>query len=217
MSKQTASRKPSVESQAAVTTLVEQIQARQRQIDENEGGTVANLIRIGALLIQLQAAAGRTWAETAKGLGYHPRAASRLQLLGRSWLADEIGTKGSDLLSRLPADPQKLEWLCRLSRPQLEELLTDLDPKKATRRAVADAVKAMLNLDTPEKAGKDLPTVIARFFKKVASTIRRWQDEAGTGEGRDELHDLLVARLRQVEQQVGLDVPEPQAAGVSND
>src|SRR5262245_60240497 len=134
---------------ADIQQIKEQIKSEQEKIHRTEGSAIASKVQIGVQLNKLQAAAGRTWTKTARELGYHPRAASRLQKLGSSWLA-QIGTEGSEILNRLPADEQKLEWLCRLSEEQLRQLLEEGDWKKASRPQVIAAVKKIQGVEAEQ-------------------------------------------------------------------
>jgi hypothetical protein len=212
MKTQTASPGASIDTRDKVTALVGQIREEQQGIDRNDASTVVNQIRIGSLLIRLKAESGWTWTRTVREIGYHPRAASRLLRLGTSWLAG-LGTAGSEFLHRLPTDLQKLDWLCRLTRTQLEQLLTELDCKHAGRAAVAAAVKHILNPGAEAPRTEDLPRAVGRVFKRVVSAIRRWHGEADTDSRRHELRGLLAAGLRQAQAVAGLEVSGPPTTG----
>jgi hypothetical protein len=182
---------------ADIKRFVEQIKGEQEMIHRTEGSAIASKARIGVLLNELQAAAGRTWTKTARELGYHPRAASRLQMLGSSWLA-QIGTNGSEILNRLPADEQKLEWLCRLSEAQLRQLLEAGDWKKASRPQVIAAVKKSLGEEAEQAkpASADVTKALGRIMKQLLKLIERAQTE----EEQRCIQEALASVLQQVQQ-----------------
>jgi hypothetical protein len=184
------------------TELIGQIQAEQVKFDRNEGPLVANLIRIGTLLSELKPLAGRTWTTTARELGYHPRAASRLQKIGRRWQA-EIGTEGSERLARLPPDPQKLEQLCRLSPEQLERLLGELDCKKADRKKVADAVKEVLGEEASPRGGGDIMKSISRVLTRLTAAVDRWRETDGDPRTRELVRGALADGLGRLQEALG--------------
>jgi hypothetical protein len=167
-------------SRAELDRLIHNIKAKQSKVAKQEGDIVSNLVRIGVLLIELQSAAGRTWQRQVEKLGYHPRTASRLQKIALSWQG-EIGTAGSEILSRLPTDLQKLEWLSRLSREQLGTLLAWLDLKKASRNEVTAAVKELLGATAATRTKGSVVKVINQLFTRMAKVLAGWH-QAGNGE-----------------------------------
>jgi hypothetical protein len=184
------------ETGADIKHVVEQIKGEQEKIHRTEGSAIASLVQIGVLLIQLQAAAGRTWTRTARELGYNPRTASRLQKLGSSWLA-QIGTAGSEILNRLPADIQKLEWLCRLSEEHLRQLLANGDLKMTSRSKVIAEVKKILGED--EAQAQPASTDVARALDRILKQLLKLIEGAQTEEQKC-IREILVSRLQKVQQ-----------------
>jgi hypothetical protein len=180
--------------------LIRDIKTEQSKMAQKEGDIVSNLFRIGALINELQNAAGRTWTKQVQKLGYHPRAASRLQKIASSWQG-EIGTLGSEILPRLPNDVQKLEWLCRLRREQLETLLARLDLKKVCRKEVTAAVKELLGESTTtQTTGGGIVKVINQLFARVMKAIEGWQQTGDDQETPEQLRGVLSGGLEQLQQ-----------------
>jgi hypothetical protein len=131
---------------------------------------------------------------TRYGSVLNPRTARRLLLIGETWWCDS-GTLGSTILARLPVDLQKLSWLCRLDRDQLDELVECLDCRKASRRTVVDAVKTMLGeQDTPQGTPTSSPVemFVASFRRGLAKLVSALA-ESGGGQPVD---PSIVDRLR---------------------
>jgi hypothetical protein len=176
------------------TALIKQIRAEQHRIARHEGNVVGSLIKLGELLIKLQAQSGRTWTKRVEKLGYSPRAASRLQKLGSKW-GPEIGTGGSDLLHQMPSDLQKLVWLCQLSQEQLQTLHGKINLKKTSRSIVIAEVKSILGIETAKKKA-DGEEVLTRAFKKLESIIQQRYDSAPDETTRTCLSDTILIRLK---------------------
>ena len=161
------------------------------------------MVRIGVLLTELQSAAGRTWTKQVQKLGYHQRTASRLQMIGSNW-HHQIGTLGSAIMQHLPNDAQKLEWLCRLRRDQLGELLSKIDCKKASRGEVAAAVKDALGEKTTTQASRsNTPKVIDRLLARIVTAIGDWQQTDYDLETSDQLSSVIVRGIEQLQQTLG--------------
>lgn len=153
-----AKTKRSDEDLDGIKKVVQAIVKEQQKIDRHEGDVVACHIRIGVRLVALRSLAKKTWGKQLKALGISPRVASRYLKIVRNW-PDEIGLTESDLLTRLPTDLLKLEWLCRVSVSQLEGLLNTLNCKKATRSQVIAAVREVLG-EEPPRATDDVETFV---------------------------------------------------------
>jgi hypothetical protein len=194
--------KPAAIDAERVADLLGRIRERQQQFQEAEAGGAAHLVEIGALLAALQTAASRNWEKTVKEVGYHPREACRLQLIGASWWSEEIRTHGSDFLVGLPLDSKKLEWLCRLSREQLGELrqkhpgLWSYSRPKMTalvQEMRGDAVK------TRSAKPKSLSESIEKHFESMQSEISRALAKGGATDSVEALStaiDIGVEKVR---------------------
>jgi hypothetical protein len=190
--------KKNAEDSASITKLLDKIVKEQQKIDRHEGDIVASHIRLGHHLAELRALAKKTWAKQLKSIVISPRVASRYLKIAQHW-PDQIGLNESDLLPRLPTDLLKLEWLCRVPRAQLPDLLTKLDCKKATRSQVIAAVREALGEAPPNEGEPDVEEFIERLIQKVMDVVARLEDKFHVREQQDRARELLVAGLRQVQ------------------
>ena len=185
---------------AIVQEVLNKIRAEQGKLDRSEGAIVPIMVAIGVHLCELKKCSGRQWGNSVRELDYHPRAASRLQKLAGTWWR-EIGTIGSDLLAKLPADPQKAERLCRLSREQLETFLAKEDCKKLNRKQIKDAVKAILGeYDEPKtQTCGDVAKSIERSFVRMKDKIEVWSQQQQPGDDeRSQIQDLLASGITEL-------------------
>jgi hypothetical protein len=201
----------------SLAELIEQVRSEQSKIGQDEGRTVSCLARIGALLNEIQIVAGRTWTKLVAELGYHPRAATRYQRLGASWIA-RIGTTGSEFLNHLPSDIQKLDWLCRLTPEQLRVLLQNVDLKNSTRNAVKGAVKAVLGIpsDAPTTRG-DIARILKlvdRFSSQMIKALECLDVSALDNQARQRIQALLEGCLKNLH--VALDKKGANASAANN-
>jgi len=152
---------------------LEQIKSKSQAIALGEGSLVEKVIALAHDFNELYLVCKRKWLKELKKLGYHPRMAFRLRQIGESCWTDPNGPIGSTLIQQLPYDLHKLEWLCRLSKEDLEELLKDLDPQKESRSRVIHAVQRRLGLKAPSaKAAKITPPALFKKWQKyVGSTL----------------------------------------------
>jgi hypothetical protein len=194
-----------------VEAIVRRISSKQAGIGKNERANVRVSVEIGVDLIELKREAGKCWAKRARELGYHPRAASRLQLLGRMW-GDWIGPNGSDLLARLPADLKVLERVCQIPVEQLEEFLNCKDAserdevKPWNRKRFAAEVDARIGKAArPPKPTRPLSpeqivVTFAQTASETASALQRSNTQgASFNELRARLHDVLDEAINQLE------------------
>ena len=169
------------------------------------------MIAAGVHLAALEAATRtkRAWTDRVEaipngarpGRYLNPRTARRLMQLGKSPWGRAAGTPGPKTLDRLPTDIQKLTWLCKLPREQLEDLLHRVDCKEEGRKAVVDAVKALL---PPEETKGKKPRAYGGLgsFKqavaKAAKALRGATDGPGVADIGARLRgamDDVLARL----------------------
>jgi hypothetical protein len=165
------------EATPGLAALLGQIQKAKQMSDRHEGGSVVLQVKEGILLAKLKAMVRRKWTEHVSEIGYHSRAASRLLKLAATWWRTEIGTKGSDLLQRLPADPQKLEWLCRLTREELQDLVAKTDCRKATRKEVIDLVKKFNGTPAKPRPKARGLTRLRKAADRVVTTLNELDGE----------------------------------------
>lgn len=183
---------------ATVNQLLDAIRTEQRSIDLHEGDVVVCHIRLAVRLAELRQLAKRTWGKQLKTLGMNPRVGRRYLKIAQNW-PNEIGLKESALLPRLPTDLLKLEWLCRVSTPQLRELLNNLDCKKTSRGQVIAAVREVLGEDPPSTPDDEVGQFVQRFIKRIARTVGQLGDKFPEVEDQTRARELLAAGLLQVQ------------------
>jgi hypothetical protein len=154
-------------------TLVNTIRLKSQALALAEGNLVEGLIALARDINALSVLCKRKWLHELKKIGLHQRVAFRFREIGRSWWCSQDGPIGSALAQQLPYDLHKLEWLCRLSKEDLEELLKDLDPQKEGRSRVIKAAQRRLGLKAPSaKAAKITPPALfKRWQKNVGNTL----------------------------------------------
>jgi hypothetical protein len=130
------------EEAAAEEELVKQIEAEKAELARCEGMVIAAMLGIGLLVDRLCKLGRLTWDQMLKRLGLTDDVAGRYLEYGCGSLARS--RPGPATLALLPLDWDKLEWICRLTPGELEELFERLDPRTASRREVAYAATAFL-------------------------------------------------------------------------
>ena len=179
--------------------LVSEIRKELRKIDGYEGDIVTSHIRLGNHLAQLRQLANGDWTKQLSVIGMSPRVARRYLTIARHW-PSETGLKESGLLSRLPTDLLKLEWLCRVPQDKLGPLLDELDCKRASRRQVVTAVRAVLDEAPPAKTERDVQKFVQRFIDRIMRTVDRLHETFPESEQQDHARELLVTRLQEVQE-----------------
>jgi hypothetical protein len=130
------------EDAAAEEELVQRIEAEKAELARCEGMVIAAMFGIGLLMDRLCKLGRLTWEQVLKKLGLTDEVAGRYLEYGCGSLARS--RPGPATLALLPLDWDKLEWICRLTPGELEELFGRLDPRTASRREVAYAATAFL-------------------------------------------------------------------------
>jgi hypothetical protein len=143
--------------------LLNQIKEQQAALERQEGDAVAAVVRIGKLLCELRPQAKKDWAKQLEKIPMHPRIASRYMAIVNGAIG-QIGPSGSDLLSRLPYDLQRLEKRTKLTLEQLKRLAQELDLRQATRDQITHAVKSLLGEATAARPPRPvLDRILDRF------------------------------------------------------
>jgi len=171
-------------------------------IAKDEGNVVFHMVGLGKVLQSLRQRAGGRWVSLVKKLGYHDRIASRYIKLAKSWWGG-TGLIESGLLTKLPPDLMKLEWLCRLSRAQLA-VFASMRLKEWSRSQVIAEVKAQLNIteenDEPRSSTIDkIKTDCEKFIKRTVAFLEDAPPELADPERRQQLLDMLSAKFAKVE------------------
>ncbi len=200
-----AKTKQSAEDLNGIKKLVQAIVKEQQKLDRHEGDVLACHIRIGARLSALRLLAKRTWVQQLKALGISPRVASRYLKIARNW-HDDLGLSESDLLTRLPTDLLKLEWLCRVPVSQLGGLLDTLNCKKATRSQVIAAVREVLGEDPP-RATDAVETYVQRLIQRLTGRVEKLGEVFPEPEQQNRARELLSAGLDEVRNALQSDLP----------
>ena len=130
------------EDAAAEEELIQQIEAAKAELARCEGTVIAAMFGIGLLMDRLCKLGRLTWEQMLKKLGLTDDVAGRYLEYGCGSLARS--RPGPVTLALLPLDWDKLEWIARLTPPELEELFGRLDPRTVSRREVAYAAMALL-------------------------------------------------------------------------
>jgi hypothetical protein len=200
---------------AAVEALLKKIKEEQAKLNTHETDAVASVIRIARHLTELRPLAKKTWTTNVKSLGMDPRVARRYLRLGRSWLGQN-GLSESVLLAHLPSNIMKVEWICRLTREQLSELLATMDTRTESRNKVIAAVRAALGQEPRKKAKPDIAAVVEKLVKHLVESIHRLREECSRADDKGRAGGLLAAGLEQVRgvlQQEVAPANESRAAG----
>jgi hypothetical protein len=155
------------------------VEAEEAKSASNEGRLVQAHIAIGCRFVQLKAAVKKVrgrWATRIAQLGYAPRVARRYLKLGQSWW----GGLNESVLNQLPRDLEKLDWLCRLSKEQLDQVLEKHNCKRLDRSEVVNIVKEMIGPHTNRKScdpGTLLHNAVKRFFTKSVVDAEKWGEK----------------------------------------
>jgi hypothetical protein len=196
------------EDAASITTVVQKIRAEQDKLDNSDAPAVSSHLALGQLFTELRQRAKRTWGKQVKALGYDRRVASRYFTIGTAPLT-EMGLSESHVRAMLPPDVMKLEWVCRLTVDQLEQLTAELDVKKASRTKVIRAVKKILGVETTSPK-PDLSAKIGKAIDRLTSLINKISTEETDVTQRHLLLGEMAASLAEVQQTLaGLLVPAP--------
>jgi hypothetical protein len=200
------------EADAGIATIVQKIKAEQDKLNNNDAPTVGSHLALGRLLAELRQLAKRTWIKQIKALGYDRRVASRYVTIGTNPLA-EMGRSESHLLTLLPPDVMKLEWVCRLTADQLTQLAAGINVKKASRNRVIREVQKILGVETSTRK-PDLATQIDRAIQRLVSLVDKISTEKADTAERQLLLGEMAAALEEVQQTLkGLVVSAPETPG----
>jgi hypothetical protein len=183
----------------ATDAIVGKLKAVQKTVQKSTMEIVLAMVLIGELLVQLRRKANGSWTHHLDDLGYNERVARRYMALGRSWWARN-GLKDSGLAADLPSDLLKLEWLCRLSKDQLQEGIRNWRCCEWARSVVIDAVKRVLNIAEPAKPAAHitldrLSDECDRFIDRVLDAMECSSTLLEDETARQRLHDQLEEKF----------------------
>jgi len=183
--------------------LLARIKVFQASLAKSKAETVLNHVRIGKALFELKKATKTStrWRSHLAELGFPRRIGDRYLQLGESWWTEEL-LEAEFLHHQLPADLEKLEWLCRLPRENLKDLVSVL--ADLPRETVIRKVQQKLGI---KPATKPIDRVTAKAFKqKCESLMDQLIDlatEAGPDIGDDatrkSIVDDLMTRIEKIE------------------
>jgi hypothetical protein len=186
-----------------IKLVIEKITAEKRRIAENEGNLVLNAISMGKHFAELKSLCPRRWLRELDELGFSPRTASRYLQLGTSWWANQ--TPRSDVLSQLPVDLHKLEYLCRLSSEQLVQFLKIVDCKDCNRSELITMVLRLLGerrQASKPAAKKNVDLILKEWDRYVCRTLEAIEElgpDAASDEIRAKLTEGLHSKFAEVE------------------
>jgi len=187
-----------------IPDLRKQIVEEMEQLHQGEGCLVLKAINLGRLFVALKSSVRRNcWLKELKKLNYDERIVRRYLIIGDSWWIAPPPT-GRELLTRLPYDLQKLEWLCRLSQEKLDQLSSCRDLREDSRSEVISRVKQLLGVKggTSEISEPSLADLQKRFDTnviRILDAIDELPDET-TDQQRLEILDTLTKGFKEIEE-----------------
>jgi hypothetical protein len=190
--------------QKACDALVKKILKLDDRLARTEDEAVTATIEKGQYLIDLKACTQRTWGKRLRELRLNPRVASRLMAVGGR--SREIGLIGSDLLTKLPQDVHKLEWIVKLSPGPLRELVEDLDCRQKPRATVIRAVKDVLGQVKPavKAGGRDAALkTIENLLKRLVNLLDDLDPASHDGNAAERVRGLLGTAIERLEPRPG--------------
>jgi hypothetical protein len=186
-----------------VSSLIEQIRVESEKMATSEGAAVLHAIELAKLYGVLRdSVTGRRWAKSLAELGISPRVAARYLKISESWWGTR--TPGSDILSLLPCDLHKLEWISRLSESALPVFVKTLKCKDVSRGEVISAVQALLGEQPGSPARNDSVTVqqLRRAWSQNIKGLLAVAEDLTEldAEERQQVWDEFLAEFARVEQ-----------------
>jgi len=185
------------------TELVTRIKLFQAGLAKSKSETVLNHVRIGKALAELKAVTKTTtrWRNQLAEVSLSRRVADRYLQLGESWWTEAL-LEAEGLLHQLPADLEKLEWLCRLPQASLKanvDMIGDLPRETLIRK-----VQQKLGIQPPKKAAD--PVTAKTFRQKCELLMDQLIDlateagpEIGDDAARKAIVDDLMIRIEKIE------------------
>jgi len=186
-----------------VTGLVEDIKVLTTKMAKAEGNAVLHVIELARLYVELrQSVKKRQWERTLTELGVSLRVASRYLVIGESWWLQD--PPGSDELTLLPCDLEKLEQLSKLSPHHLPVVLQAVRCKEVSRGAVISAVQRVLGGKPPAPADdevtvKSLKKKLSGYVRRFVNVIEELREEDLDAQARQDLWGELQAEFSEVE------------------
>jgi len=199
-----------------VPDLRKQIAEEMEQLHHGEGCLVLKAINLGRLFVALRSSVRRNcWLKELKKLNYEERIVRRYLAIGDSWwIAPQ--PSGLELLTRLPYDLHKLEWLCRLSQEQLEKLSSCRNLQEDSRAEVISWVKKHLGIEgeTSDTSEPSVADIRKRFDITVIRILDAIDDlpEETTDEQRLEILEALTKGFKEIEEALMADANQEDLA-----
>jgi len=188
----------------AFDTLIAEIKARISLTAEQEGHAILSVIELARLYVRLKNSVRKhQWEKTLGELGVNPRVASRYLLIGERWSTPE-NTPCSAILSQLPCDVHKLEWLARVNPEELSSILKIVDCKTGSRGAVIRGVQRLLGerpaaSDERQSTVEDVKKRWSDYIRRTVDAIYSLPDPDVDGEARQQLLEALQVQFAEVE------------------
>jgi len=187
-----------------INDLREQIMAKAKELLKGEGSLLLTVICLGRLFTSLRCSVRKNaWLKELEKMQYKERDVRRYLIIGDSWWSTPQAI-GPDLLAKLPYDMHKLEWLCRLSRKELETLTEYRDLRTDSRGEVISRVKKILKVADDGSVRRSAPTIAdiqKRFDTNVIHILDALDElpEDTTDEMRIELLEALMKSFKEIE------------------
>jgi len=187
-----------------IPDLRKQIVQEMEQLHQGEGCLVLKAIRLAQLFVSLRCTVRRNhWLRELKKLNYEERIVRRYLTIGDSWWIT-AQAQGSVLITSLPFDLHKLEWLCRLSQEQLEKLSSCRNLQEDSRAEVISRVKQFLQEEdeVSETSEPSLADIQKRFDSNVIRIMNAIDElpEDTTDEQRLEILETLNKGFKEIEE-----------------
>jgi hypothetical protein len=192
---------------ADITARIKNLKSRSRQ---NQADAARLNLQLGVEFNRLKARAPGVWLAKLRQLGFSPRVISRL-MKAASVLAAPDGTVPAALLDRLPGDPLKLEALCALPRPEVEELVQQHDVRNLDRAEIAAEVRERQGKTAHGEKKPLSPTdSIRKTWSQAVEGVLKKLEKVEAKEEREQLIQFLDESLEDVKQ--SLHAPAPDSA-----
>jgi len=201
-----------------VSALVAEIKTCTSKLSQDEGGVVLTVLQLAGLYVELRKTVQKgDWQKTLAELKASPRVVSRYLKIGKSWCA---GTPVSTaLVTKLPYDLHKLEWLSKLSPQNLAKCLESIDCKQGTRAAVIQVVKELLGegqaaLEAPKMTVQEITKRWSGYIDRMVTAIGNVDLQAVDDQRRRQLLDELYAKFCELEDAINTEAEghEPDVA-----
>jgi len=206
---------------AEIATWIAEIKKCTSKLEDIDGMSILKIIELASLYIHLQAnVRPKQWGKTLEELGVHVRVANRYLIIGGSWWPKH--PPGPELLSLMPNDVHKLEWIARLPSESLATFLRTIDCREGSRGAVIAAVQRVLGTrkkspKAPKMTWQDLKKRWSDYVDRMIDAIDNLGDQEIDETCCKELVDSLRAKYVEMEDALTYEVDTGEEPADSTD